>query len=199
VQELKQARQEASKAECSVEEYRAAAEAARVDAQAAAVEARAARQAAAEALPKPPSSDDEQHQIEIGLSPQSDAFERRGRPVQQKRTLRSDAGMLGPEESPGREEAWLSVALQNWITSRLGPRAGFVGTQLFEALDQALRGFTQRLLRRDMWLYMFYAHLLVLYTISASCYAQSSTIDSGAPVDSIAKEMSRATAAPHAG
>mmetsp|Transcript_124550 Transcript_124550/g.248469 ORF Transcript_124550/g.248469 Transcript_124550/m.248469 type:complete len:630 (+) Transcript_124550:159-2048(+) len=195
-QELERATQEVSKAELSVEEHRRAAEAARVDAQAAAVEARAARQAAAEALVNP-SSDDEQHQIETGLTPQNDALERRGRLVQPKRTLRSDAAIIGPEASPGQEEA--SVALQNWITARVGPRAGLVGNRFFQALDQALRGFTQRLLKRDMWLYMFYAHLLVLYTISASCYAQSSTIDSGAPVDSIAKQMSRATGAPHAG
>jgi len=199
-QDLDKARQEVSKAERSVEEHRAAAEAARVDAQAAAVEARAAREAAAEVVPKPLCGNDEQDQIGTGLTPQSDAFfERRGRPVQQKRTTRSDASICDLGQSPGQEEAWLAVALQNWMTSRFGPRVGFVGAQLFQAVDQALRGFTQRLLKRDMWLYVFYAHLLVLYTISASCYAQSSTIDSGAPVDSITKQMSRATAAPRVG
>eukprot|EP00927_Polykrikos_kofoidii_P035753 TRINITY_DN30292_c0_g1_i1.p1 TRINITY_DN30292_c0_g1~~TRINITY_DN30292_c0_g1_i1.p1 ORF type:complete len:1377 (-),score=390.87 TRINITY_DN30292_c0_g1_i1:83-4087(-) len=41
-------------------------------------------------------------------------------------------------------------------------------------LEMALRGFTQRLLKRDAWLLLFYAHLFVLYAIAGSCFAATS-------------------------
>lgn len=42
-------------------------------------------------------------------------------------------------------------------------------------VEQALRKFTQRLLRRNAWLWLFYAHILVLYAIIASCIAATTT------------------------
>jgi len=49
---------------------------------------------------------------------------------------------------------------------------------LYDQAEQVLRSFTQRLLKRDAWLWVFYVHLLVLYTISASCLATTSPTDS---------------------
>jgi len=40
--------------------------------------------------------------------------------------------------------------------------------------EEVLLTFTKRLMRRDAWLWLFYAHLLVLYTMVAICMAHSS-------------------------
>merc|ERR1711879_711575 len=40
-------------------------------------------------------------------------------------------------------------------------------------LEQPFRSFTQRLLKQDTWLLVFYAHLFVLYVVFASCIANS--------------------------
>lgn len=41
-------------------------------------------------------------------------------------------------------------------------------------VEHVLRNFTKRLLKRDAWLFIFYAHLIVLYAISGSCLSMSS-------------------------
>eukprot|EP00913_Durusdinium_trenchii_P035727 g33431.t1 len=52
---------------------------------------------------------------------------------------------------------------------------------LREILEELLRNFTERLLKHDAFLWVFYGHLCVLYVIAASCYAQtgvsSTTVD----------------------
>uniref|UniRef100_A0A7S0F874 Uncharacterized protein n=1 Tax=Pyrodinium bahamense TaxID=73915 RepID=A0A7S0F874_9DINO len=77
----------------------------------------------------------------------------------------------------------------------LGPLAGRLLVLLHGLMDSSLRGFTQRLLKHDAWLYVFYAHLLVLYAISASCYAQSTLYAGAASVDPIHARMSTAAGA----
>lgn len=54
---------------------------------------------------------------------------------------------------------------------------GIVGV-LRDIVEQLLRSFTERLLKRDAFLWVFYAHLLVLYAIAASCYAQTGGVSS---------------------
>merc|ERR1712060_92292 len=76
-----------------------------------------------------------------------------------------------------------------WLVSTLGPRVGEVALGLYMALDAALQRLTQRLLKRDMWRWVFYAHLLVLYTIAASCYVQAGALDASNPVDAISVHM----------
>eukprot|EP00439_Symbiodinium_sp_Y106_P045992 s2020_g5.t2 len=53
-------------------------------------------------------------------------------------------------------------------------RVAAVAAPLCQAIEAPLRSFTQRLLRQDRWLWVFYAHLLVLYAIAASCIARNS-------------------------
>ncbi|CAJ1395192.1 unnamed protein product [Effrenium voratum] len=52
--------------------------------------------------------------------------------------------------------------------------AGLLGLAR-DIVEQLLRNFTERLLKRDAFLWVFYAHLLILYAIAASCYAQTSS------------------------
>merc|ERR1712014_150645 len=61
-----------------------------------------------------------------------------------------------------------------YIQQYFGPMAGQVAVLLFSSVDQVLRGLTQRLLSRDMWLWLFWTHLVVLYAFSGSCYLLAS-------------------------
>jgi len=65
----------------------------------------------------------------------------------------------------------------------LGPQLATLAAWPHAMLDARLRRFTQRLLRHGAWLWLFYAHLLVLYTVAASCYAQAAAPDPGVPLD----------------
>lgn len=61
--------------------------------------------------------------------------------------------------------------------SRHRSSGGILGV-LRDIVEQLLRSFTERLLKRDAFLWVFYAHLLVLYAIAASCYAQTGGVSS---------------------
>eukprot|EP00913_Durusdinium_trenchii_P010958 g10284.t2 len=67
---------------------------------------------------------------------------------------------------------------------------GLLGV-LREILEQLLRNFTERLLKRDAFLWVFYGHLCVLYVIAASCYAQTGVGSSTVDVDLHAKQALR--------
>jgi len=76
-------------------------------------------------------------------------------------------------------------------------RVASVAALLCQAIEVPLRNFTQRLLRRDRWLWVFYVHLLVLYAIAASCIARSSNPVSPAEcVDTRLHQLAAAKAAP---
>lgn len=71
---------------------------------------------------------------------------------------------------------------------------GLLGV-LREILEQLLRNFTERLLKRDAFLWVFYGHLCVLYVIAASCYAQTGVGSSTVDVDLHAKQALRGVVA----
>ncbi|CAE7194519.1 unnamed protein product, partial [Symbiodinium sp. CCMP2592] len=72
-------------------------------------------------------------------------------------------------------------------------RVAAVAAPLCQAIEAPLRSFTQRLLRQDRWLWVFYAHLLVLYAIAASCIARNSNPVSPAEcVDTRLKQLQAA-------
>merc|ERR1712187_539686 len=55
-----------------------------------------------------------------------------------------------------------------------GTRAGAgILSACLRRFEQPFRSFTQRLLKQDAWLLVFYAHLFVLYVVSASCLANT--------------------------
>ncbi|CAE7549005.1 Abhd17b [Symbiodinium sp. CCMP2592] len=64
------------------------------------------------------------------------------------------------------------------LAALAGPQVAAVAVALHRLSLSGLRGFTERLLKSEAWLWVFYAHLLVLYTISASCSVQT-TADAG--------------------
>lgn len=67
----------------------------------------------------------------------------------------------------------------------LGPQLAALAAGPHAMLDARLRRFTQRLLRHGAWLWLFYAHLLVLYAVAASCYAQAAAPDPSVPLDAL--------------
>lgn len=67
----------------------------------------------------------------------------------------------------------------------LGPQLATLAAGPHAMLDARLRRFTQRLLRHGAWLWLFYAHLLVLYAVAASCYAQAAAPDPSVPLDAL--------------
>lgn len=58
------------------------------------------------------------------------------------------------------------------LRSMAGPYTAAFVVRLYTASDRALRNFTQKLLKNDAWLWIFYVHLVVLYTIVASSVVQ---------------------------
>lgn len=119
-------------------------------------------------------------------------LERRCRNLQKKLDARpiilqassSGEGPLGLE----RGDIVKRAAMEPWLREVAGPvvrhlplpegwerRITDAAVPLWEQLEQPLRGFTQRLLRRDAWLCLFFAHLLVLYTVVAIFMARLAT------------------------
>lgn len=74
-------------------------------------------------------------------------------------------------------------AFEHWITAAVGLRVAGWAVVPYNFLDGGLRNFTKKLLDRGTWLWVFYAHLVVLYAIAGSCSAQ--TYDARNPVESI--------------
>jgi len=58
----------------------------------------------------------------------------------------------------------------------MGPKVGAFTVVAYMVVDEALRNFTRRLLHRDAWLWIFYGHLLFLYILGASSYAEVLTL-----------------------
>jgi len=73
----------------------------------------------------------------------------------------------------------------------LGPHLATLAAWPHAMLDARLRRFTQRLLRHGAWLWLFYAHLLVLYTVAASCYAQAAAPDPSDPLDALRVQVGK--------
>merc|ERR1711920_341172 len=59
-----------------------------------------------------------------------------------------------------------------------------------QQVEVQLRSFTQWLLKRDSWLWMFYVHLLVLYAFSATCLASGTSTSCSDCVEMTVKQNS---------
>mmetsp|Transcript_57781 Transcript_57781/g.161211 ORF Transcript_57781/g.161211 Transcript_57781/m.161211 type:complete len:656 (-) Transcript_57781:77-2044(-) len=77
----------------------------------------------------------------------------------------------------------------------LGPEVSAVLVRLYGVGDRTLRRLTERLLGNSMWLWLFYAHLFILYTIASSCSAQTASWSSGSPADALERHMQQGAAA----
>merc|ERR1712129_111759 len=91
-------------------------------------------------------------------------------------------------------ESWLltlvgSVARRLRLAPGWEPRVSSTAAPLCTRLEQPLRNFTQRLLQRDAWLWVFYAHLLILYAVVASCAAASGSANPGSPAECVEARM----------
>eukprot|EP00927_Polykrikos_kofoidii_P011946 TRINITY_DN15121_c0_g1_i2.p1 TRINITY_DN15121_c0_g1~~TRINITY_DN15121_c0_g1_i2.p1 ORF type:complete len:1959 (-),score=449.75 TRINITY_DN15121_c0_g1_i2:262-6138(-) len=90
---------------------------------------------------------------------------------------------IGASSTPQRRPAWAAwlgqVAAP--VTRRLDLPSGWERPLMYAScgkvrrgLDHTLRGFTQRLLRRDVWMWLFYLHVLVIYVVLA-CFLKSAS------------------------
>merc|ERR1712232_997300 len=86
------------------------------------------------------------------------------------------------------------AAVELFVTSMAGPRVGALAAKVYNVPDGWLRTFTQLLLRRDLWRWVFYAHLVFLYTFSGGFFTQAA-MDPGSPVDQINAQMAAAAKA----
>merc|ERR1740121_3368075 len=111
-----------------------------------------------------------------------DLLERRCGALQRKlgRAVRGPPLASGGSAADQGRPVW-----EPWVASVAGQRVAGVAVLLYVLLHDALRSFTHRLLKRDMWLWVFYAHLIALYAVAASCYAQVEvgSASSGSPVE----------------
>merc|ERR1712039_431771 len=104
------------------------------------------------------------------------ALERRCRMLQKNLDSRP---IIYQSSKPGHGPLNLETGLEStpssepWFRVYLPGRVGDVLACLCRWLEKPLRNFTQRLLQSDAFLWMFYLHLLVLYTIAASYLANS--------------------------
>lgn len=80
------------------------------------------------------------------------------------------------------------AAFELFVTSLAGPRVGTLAAKVYGVPDGWLRSFTQLLLRKDLWRWAFYAHVVILYTVASGFFAQAA-LDPGSPVDSINLQM----------
>merc|ERR1719323_466825 len=99
--------------------------------------------------------------------------------VFQTPTTAKDASSV---DGSGGQGLWWEPVLRSALG--LGPRQATRVIQLLTAPDRALRSLTQRLLKRDAWLRLFYLHLVVLYAVAASYYAQTTQDLATSPLDS---------------
>lgn len=115
--------------------------------------------------------------------------------------LNLESGSSGASAGKPNWEPWLRdvtgpVARRLNLPQGSEQRVAAVAAPFCQAIEAPLRSFTQRLLRQDRWLWVFYAHLLVLYAIAASCIARNSNPVSPAEcVDTRLKQLQAAKAA----
>lgn len=87
-----------------------------------------------------------------------------------------------------------------YLRAAAGPVVADGALKLYGMPERFLRRFTERLLSNNLWFWLFYAHLLFLYTLAASSYGQA-TMGSTAttmatdPVDSINLKLEQAAPA----
>eukprot|EP00929_Paragymnodinium_shiwhaense_P014012 TRINITY_DN121875_c0_g1_i1.p1 TRINITY_DN121875_c0_g1~~TRINITY_DN121875_c0_g1_i1.p1 ORF type:complete len:687 (-),score=173.68 TRINITY_DN121875_c0_g1_i1:52-2112(-) len=70
-----------------------------------------------------------------------------------------------------------------WLRSTAGSRVADLALITYEMPEKALRKLTERLLGRRAWLWVFYMHILLLYTIAASWMAQATPQDPAAAME----------------
>jgi len=172
---------------------------AQVTAEAAALEARAARmEAKSTAEPNGDIMDDQLLRVEevampvakansgevLGLQKRIDLLENRCASLQ--RRLQSQESVMST--APLRPSWELKLA------AVAGPYVTAVVVTIHRLALGMLRGFLEKLLKSEAWLWVFYAHLLVLYAIAASSSWQT-TADAGrGAVDSLNAQLASAGA-----
>lgn len=173
---------------------------AQVTAEAAALEARAVRMEAASTHAEPNGDilDDQLLRVEevampvakansgevLGLQKRIDLLENRCASLQ--RRLQSQESVMST--APLRPSWELKLA------AVAGPYVTAVVVTIHRLALGMLRGFLEKLLKSEAWLWVFYAHLLVLYAIAASSSLQT-TADAGrGAVDSLNAQLASAGA-----
>jgi len=149
------------------------------------------------------------HEETSALHERINQLERQNRKLQKKLENRpiifqstpSGSGPLNLEAGQPQRQSW-----EPWLLTLVGPvarklrlapgwerRVSSAAAPLCTRLEQPLRNFTQRLLRHDAWLWVFYVHLLILYAVVASCAAASGSANPGSPAECVEARMKLAS------
>eukprot|EP00927_Polykrikos_kofoidii_P059403 TRINITY_DN54561_c0_g1_i1.p1 TRINITY_DN54561_c0_g1~~TRINITY_DN54561_c0_g1_i1.p1 ORF type:complete len:701 (-),score=156.40 TRINITY_DN54561_c0_g1_i1:176-2278(-) len=81
------------------------------------------------------------------------------------------------------------------LRSVVGDRIGDVVALAHHKIEKTLRSFTDKLLKRRSLLWIFYMHLVVLYTIAATWLAQATPSNAADVMDATLREVSQTSAA----
>ncbi|CAK9056283.1 Reticulocyte-binding protein 2 homolog a [Durusdinium trenchii] len=157
---------------------------AQANAEAACVEARAARMEAASAGagdPEKASSTSETFEVQ-GLQKRIDLLENRCATLQ--RRLQS--------QEPLSPSSTLRPTWELRLAEATGPHVAAVVVAAHRLLLGLLKGFLERLLRSEAWLWVFYAHLLVLYALAASSSVQAGADAGRRAIDSLNAQLNAA-------
>jgi len=107
-------------------------------------------------------------------------LENRCSKLQKQLNARPIACQYRPGEGPDSIGTASGASALPWepiVRANLGPRASALVVQAYGVPNRAMRRFTELLLRKDLRLWLFYLHVMVLYMIVASA---SSAASSGA-------------------
>eukprot|EP00434_Breviolum_minutum_P041674 symbB.v1.2.037073.t1/scaffold5376.1/size27864/2 len=193
--ELKELRDNLSRCEEALVEAQADAEAASLEARASRMEAasKSASQAKGDGddmpfidlneVPLPMARQASENQQVLGLQKRIDLLESRCQSLQ--RRLQS------------QESVSMAPSRPNWeskLANATGPEMAAVAVTLHRLLLGILRGFLERILKSEAWLWLFYAHLLVLYLIAASSSVRTSADAGSGAVESLNAQLASAGA-----
>lgn len=135
----------------------------------------------------------------MALYQRIDMLERRCVSLQKKLNSRpvvfqNPVGSGGDDTEMGR--SWQRPKWELGLVSVCGPKVGAVAVAGYTAVHEILRAITRKLLKQDALLWLFYAHLLFLYVIAASSYAEITPVQDGITGDIQLKEGSSLPSAP---
>jgi len=101
-----------------------------------------------------------------------------------------------PAGNQDNVEAGLGVMAQAlpWepqLRATLGPVASSYVVRAQAKIEQTLRRFTERLLQNRTWLWLFYGHVFILYTLMSSCSVAETAAATGNPADALGKTLAQ--------
>lgn len=126
----------------------------------------------------------------IALFDRIDALEKRCITLQKRLNARPAAQQNFDSviETARQRPTWALTVME-----KLGPRVGEVLIIAYTLMNVALVKATRLLLTREMWRWLFFTHLVFLYTAMATWYSQT-VADPASPIDGLNIRIDKAAA-----